>query len=89
MCVAERQWLTLVIPATQEAESRRITVLSQPRQIVYETLSQKDPSLSLSHTHTHTHNWLVEWLKVYTLSSSPSTTHTEKSVCFCKKIVQA
>jgi hypothetical protein len=30
-----------VILATQEAKIRRITVLSQPRQIVHETLSQK------------------------------------------------
>jgi hypothetical protein len=32
-------WLTPVILATQEAEIRRITVRSQPRQIVHETLS--------------------------------------------------
>jgi hypothetical protein len=30
-----------VILATQEAEIRRMTVLSQPEQIVHETLSQK------------------------------------------------
>jgi hypothetical protein len=30
-----------VIPATQEVEVKRITVQSQPRQIVHETLSQK------------------------------------------------
>jgi hypothetical protein len=30
-----------IIPATQEAEIRRITVQSQPWQIVYETQSQK------------------------------------------------
>jgi hypothetical protein len=36
-------WLTPVIPATQEAEIRRITVQSQPRAIVHETLSQKKP----------------------------------------------
>jgi hypothetical protein len=35
------QWLTPVIPATQETAIRRITVQSQPRQIVLETLSQK------------------------------------------------
>jgi hypothetical protein len=34
-------WLTPVIPATQETESRRITVQSQ---IVQETLSQKYPT---------------------------------------------
>jgi hypothetical protein len=33
-----------VIPATQEAEIRRITVRSQPRQTVYQTLSQKYPT---------------------------------------------
>jgi hypothetical protein len=32
---------TPVILATQKAEIRRITVRSQPRQIVHETLSQK------------------------------------------------
>jgi hypothetical protein len=35
------KWLKPVIPATQEAESRRITVQSQPKQIIHETLSQK------------------------------------------------
>jgi hypothetical protein len=33
-----------VILATQEAEIRRIRVQSQPRKIVHETLSQKNPS---------------------------------------------
>jgi hypothetical protein len=51
--------LTPVIPATQEAESRRIGVQSQPRQIVPETLSQK---------HLHKKG-LVEWLQVKALSS--------------------
>jgi hypothetical protein len=37
-------WLTLIILATQEAEIRRIVVQSQPREIVPEILSQKNPS---------------------------------------------
>jgi hypothetical protein len=52
-----------VILATQEAKNRRITVQSQPEQIVCVTLSQKYPS----------QKGLVEWLKVKVLSSSPST----------------
>jgi hypothetical protein len=38
---ARCQRLTLVILATQEAEIRRITVQSQPRQIVLKTVSRK------------------------------------------------
>jgi hypothetical protein len=41
---ARHQWLTPVILAAQEAEIRRIMVQSQPRQIVCETLSRKNPS---------------------------------------------
>jgi hypothetical protein len=51
------QWFIPVILATQEAEIRRIMVRSQLRQIILETLSQKNPS------HTHTKG-LVDWLKV-------------------------
>jgi hypothetical protein len=40
---AECQWLSTVILATQEAEIRFL-VGSQPRQIVHETLSQKNPT---------------------------------------------
>jgi hypothetical protein len=39
-------WLMPVILATREAENRRITVRSQLWQIVCETLSQKNPSLT-------------------------------------------
>jgi hypothetical protein len=47
---ARHWWFTPVILATQEAEIRRITVLSQPRQTVHETLSQKYPSRTQTHT---------------------------------------
>jgi hypothetical protein len=46
-------WLMPVVLATQQAEIRRITVQSQPRQIVHETLSQK----------YLIQKRLVEWLK--------------------------
>jgi hypothetical protein len=47
----------------ERAEIRRISVLSQPGQIVHKTLSQKN----------HHKKGLVEWLKVTVLSSNPST----------------
>jgi hypothetical protein len=53
-----------IILVTQEAEIRRISVQSQLRQIVHETLSGKYPL----------QKGLAEWLKVKALSSSPSTT---------------
>jgi hypothetical protein len=43
-----------VIPATQEAEIRRIVVRSQPRQIAHKTLFQKN---------IHHKKGLLEWLK--------------------------
>jgi hypothetical protein len=53
-----------VILATQEEEIKSIPVQSQPRQIVRETLSQKNPAQKKG---------LVDWFKVYTLSSNPRT----------------
>jgi hypothetical protein len=38
------QWLSLIIPATQEAEIRRITVQGQPREIALKTRSRKYPT---------------------------------------------
>jgi hypothetical protein len=54
--LARHRWLKPVIIATQEAEIR-ITVQSQPRQIVHKTLSQKNHSKKKK-------KGLVEWLKV-------------------------
>jgi hypothetical protein len=44
LALAKHEWLTPVILATQEAEIRRITVWSQPVQIVHKTLSRRYPS---------------------------------------------
>jgi hypothetical protein len=41
---ARCQWLTPIILVTMETEIRRIDIRSQPRQIVPETLYQKNPS---------------------------------------------
>jgi hypothetical protein len=41
---ARCQWLTPVILAIQETEIRRTVVQNQPRQIVHQTLSPKNPS---------------------------------------------
>jgi hypothetical protein len=48
-------WVMPVILATLDAEIRKVTVQSQPGQIVHETLSRKK---------TFTKIMLVEWLKV-------------------------
>jgi hypothetical protein len=60
-------WLMPVILATQETEIRNIAARSQPRQIV-----PRDPILKKKKT-LHKKG-LVEWLKVWASSSSPSTT---------------
>jgi hypothetical protein len=64
LCSQARQWLTAVIPATQEAESRRIRS-SKPAQ----ANSSRDPSQKTLSQKTG----LVEWLKVKALNSSSST----------------
>jgi hypothetical protein len=46
--LARHRWLIPVILATQETEIRRVTVWSQCRQIVCETLSQKNPSKKMT-----------------------------------------
>jgi hypothetical protein len=58
-----------IILATQEAEIRRIMVQNQPRQIL--------PYLEKPFTKIG----LVEWLKVKTLSSSPSTAKKKEAQC--------
>jgi hypothetical protein len=60
---AKCQWLTPIILATQEAERRRIMIRSQPGQIVLQ-----DPIWKKLFKKR-----VVEWLKVKSLSSSPST----------------
>jgi hypothetical protein len=64
-----------VILATQEAEIRRIVVISQPRQIVCETLSQKYPTQNRA-------GGVVECLssKCEALSSNPSTAKKKKKM---------
>jgi hypothetical protein len=62
-------WLTPEIVATQEAKIRRIAGRSQPKQIVHENPISKNPI---------TGNWLVKWLKIKALSSSPSIAKKKK-----------
>jgi hypothetical protein len=68
---ASHRWLTPVIPGTQEAEIRKVSVWGQPKQLLWETLYQKKPFTKKKagrmaqalgpefkpqyHTHTHTH----------------------------------
>jgi hypothetical protein len=66
--ISRRQWLTPVILATQEAEIRRFTVWSQPQ-----ANSSRDPISKKPNTKKR----LMEWLKVWALSSSPGTAHTK------------
>jgi hypothetical protein len=66
--------------ATQEAEIRRITVWSQPRQIVHKTLSGKKKIY-------HKEKGLVEWLKVEALSSNSSTTKKNGSNLHVHKLM--
>jgi hypothetical protein len=65
--------LKSIILAIQEAEMRRIKVQSQCGQIVQETLSEKKKKKKNYHI-----KGLVEWLKVWALSSSPSTAKKKK-----------
>jgi hypothetical protein len=64
-----------VIPATQEAEIRRIVVQSHPGQIVYRTLSLGRPFTKQKEKKNRAS---VLWLKVKALSSSPCTTKEKK-----------
>jgi hypothetical protein len=57
--LAKCQWLTPVILATQETEIRKITVLSQPGQIVLRPYLKKKPIAKKKQK-----KGLVEWLKV-------------------------
>jgi hypothetical protein len=43
-CFLKQKWLTPAILATQKAEIRRIATRGQPREIVQETLSHKNPT---------------------------------------------
>jgi hypothetical protein len=77
---AGHRWLTSVILATQEAETRKTMVQSQSGQIVRETLSWKTLSQKIG---------LVEWLKVKTLSSSPSTSKKKKIISAIFEVLES
>jgi hypothetical protein len=62
-------WAPVAYTCNPSLEIRRIRVLTQPRQMVHDTLPQKTLSQKLG--------W--EWLKVRALSSSPSTTKKTSS----------
>jgi hypothetical protein len=62
--------VTPVILATQEAKIRRITVQSQPGQIVPRDPISKKPITKIG---------LEEWLTVKVLSSNPTATKTTKT----------
>jgi hypothetical protein len=86
ICILTRcWWLTPVILATQEAEIRRIAVWSQPRQIVCETMSWKNPSQKRAGGVTQ----VVEHLPSNgeALSSNPST--IKKKKCLLKFFLTA
>jgi hypothetical protein len=55
--VAECQWLSPIILATQEAEIRRMVVRSQPRQISSRDPISKIPNTRTHTTHTHIHTY--------------------------------
>jgi hypothetical protein len=61
LLLAEHQWLTPIILATQEAEIGSIEVPSQPQHSLRDPIPKK----------THYKKGLVEWLKLQALSSSP------------------
>jgi hypothetical protein len=69
-------WLTPVILATQEEEIKRIAVRSQPWGNSSEALSQKKPFTKKKKKKKK--GLVVEWLKVKTLSSSPSIKKKKK-----------
>jgi hypothetical protein len=74
---ARHPWLMPVILATQEAENRRIAVLSQCRKKVHQTLSLKHPTQNRAGRVTH----MVESLprKCEAMSSNSSAAKKKKN----------